>query len=124
MQNGQGCDEGTGIDRGACEKGLVEKVGGLTEPRDRGVAKELSKKPGVWGLLQCPFQWGVCQRHAQAGLGWGHCLAIVFGSQLAGHCHRAPASPWPERWLYFSPSTSLRKDIKDQGDVLFALFGV
>lgn len=54
---------------------------------------------------------------------WRHCSAL-FGSGSAGHCHRGPSSPWPEHPLYFPHSMALRKDIKDQRDVLFALFGV
>lgn len=49
---------------------------------------------------------------------WGHCSSIV-SSGPAGHCHRGPSSPWPEHPLYFSHSMALRKDIKDQRDVLF-----
>lgn len=68
---------------------------------------------------------GVLVKEQHAGDAWdrGHCLSIVLGSHSAGHCHGGPSSPWPEHRLYFSHFTSLRKDIKDQGDVLFALFG-
>lgn len=78
-----------------------------------------------WGR-KCSFQQGVCEGTARPGdaWDWGHYLGIVLRSHSDGHCHRGPSSPWPEHRLYFSHSTSLRKDIKAQGDVLFALFGV
>lgn len=87
-----------------------------------GGQQELSKKPGAEMLFpaECLCRNGG-PRDAWV---WGHCLGIVLSPHSAGHCHRGPSSPWPEHRLYFSYPTSFRKDIKDQGDVLFALFGV
>lgn len=75
----------------------------------------LSQKPGGGSGLSSGVFVGCLSRDAWD---WGHCSSIV-SSGPAGHCHRGPSSPWPEHPLYFSHSLALRKDIKDQRDVLF-----
>lgn len=78
-----------------------------------------------WGLKGC-FQQGVCEGTAQPGTpGTGDIVwALYWTPNRPAIVTGAPSSPWPEHRLYFSHFTSLRKDIKAQGDVLFALFGV
>lgn len=109
---------------------------GQPPPPGGNSQKERVRKTDCWAGLEWPqglsqelgaaaaFPVG-CLRVACPGTpGTGDIVPALFSSGPAGHCHRGPSSPWPERPLYFSHSMALRKDIKDQRDVLFALFGV
>lgn len=85
-----------------------------------GVATGTFSELGVATAFPVGCLWVACPGTP----GTGDIVPALFSSGAAGHCHRGPSSPWPEHPLYFSHSMALRKDIKDQRDVLFALFGV